>query len=104
MDPEAVADGIRGIQTLFPIFDYSAMLARVSDDAAICAAYRATDNNYARLQLFRIVKGDAGVGDVVQNYVNKTFHIENEYVMQLNPHKYDFVPEYIIDVCDQFIA
>ena len=28
---------------------------------------------------------------VLQKFVNETFHIENEYVMQLNPHKFDNV-------------
>ena len=39
--------------------------------------------------------------DVQKKFINETYHIENDYIMQLNPCKYDFVPQYIIDICDQ---
>lgn len=37
-------------------------------------------------------------------FVNESFHIENEYVMQLNPHKFDNVPEYVVLECDRVIS
>lgn len=40
---------------------------------------------------------------VLQKFVNETFHIENEYVMQLNPHKFDNVPEYVVLECERAI-
>jgi energy-coupling factor transporter ATP-binding protein EcfA2 len=104
--PMAVADvtkGTDGVKVEFASFDYAAMLAQLTDTGAMLAAYKAADNNYTKLQLFRIINGENHDNDVVKNYVNKTFHIENEYVMQLNPHKYDFVPEHIIAECDQFL-
>lgn len=29
----------------------------------------------------------------------KSYHIENEYVMQLNLHKFESIPEYVIEEC-----
>ena len=41
---------------------------------------------------------------VLQKFGNETFHIENEYVMQLNPHKFDNVPEYVVLECERVLA
>lgn len=68
------------------------------------AIYNAAENNYEKLQLFRIINNDNHENDIVKKYINEAFHIENEYIMQLNPHKYDFIPEHIIAECDQSMA
>ena len=41
--------------------------------------------------------------NVIQKYINETYHIENEYISQLDPSKYDMVHEFIIDECNNFI-
>jgi hypothetical protein len=41
--------------------------------------------------------------DVIMKYINESFHIENDYIMQLNPHTYDFVPEHIVRECDDWL-
>lgn len=33
--------------------------------------------------------------------MNETFHIENDYLFQLNPCEYDTIPQYIIEECDK---
>lgn len=81
-------------------FDYQVLFDRVSDRAAMIEAYKAAGNNYEKLQLFRIINNENHENDVIKKYINESFHIENEYIMQLNPHKYDFVPEHIIAECD----
>jgi hypothetical protein len=65
-------------------------------------------SNYERLQIFRIVfdkvEFDNKIDDsVFKHYVNKTFHIENDYLFQLDPSDYDTVPQFIIDICDKTI-
>lgn len=40
---------------------------------------------------------------VVQKFVNETYHVENDYMFQLDPRIYDTVPQYIVDVCNQAI-
>ena len=37
-------------------------------------------------------------------FINETFHIENEYIMQLNPRKYELVPSFIIDECNRIVS
>ena len=41
---------------------------------------------------------------VIKKFVNETFHIENDYLFQLNPLEYDTIPQYIIEECDKEIA
>jgi len=95
------------IAVKFPGFDYGQILAKLNDDDAMRALYAATSNRYEKLQLFRVITEGNDVGevdDVVQKFINETFHIENEYIMQLNPHKYDPVPEYIVRECNRLLG
>ena len=38
---------------------------------------------------------------VIKKFINEVFHLENDYLFQLNPVEYDTVPQYIIDECDK---
>lgn len=95
------------ITSFLPAFDYTKILAKINDKNSIMALYQTTHNRYEKLQLFRLINEgqDSGqVDDVVRKYIYETFHIENEYVMQLNPHIYDSVPEYIVKECDHLLG
>ena len=41
--------------------------------------------------------------EVFTKFVNETYHIENEYVMQLNPKEFDAVPEFVIAACTTLV-
>ncbi|MEN8265226.1 MAG: AAA family ATPase [Nitrospirota bacterium] len=87
-----------------PTFDYTNHLGVLNDNDQMISLYQSTNNNYEKLQIFRIMNaGNLPDNDVIQKFINETFHIENEYVMQLNPLKYDFIPQYIISECDKTI-
>lgn len=96
-----IANATAAIKMKLASFDYTTLLTAVLDDDLMKAAYTSATNGYEKLQLFRIIHNDNHDNDVVKKYINESFHIENEYIMQLNPHKYDSVPEYIIAECDQ---
>ena len=96
-----IAGATAEIQKKLPTFEYNKLLALVLDGAAMNKAYTTANNGYEKLQLFRVVNNDNHENDVVKKYINESFHIENEYIMQLNPHRYDSVPDYIIAECDQ---
>lgn len=85
-----------------PNFDYDALVAEVTDTNAIRAKFLATDVGYEKIQLFRIfdIKHD---DDVIRKFINESYHIENEYVMQLNPHKFESIPEYVITECERML-
>ncbi|MEA2112583.1 MAG: AAA family ATPase [Patescibacteria group bacterium] len=83
-------------------FDYETILERIKDVQNIKDIYNSSENNYEKLQLFRILKGDYA-SDVMKKFINESYHIENEFINQLNPLKFDLVPEFIIKECDEII-
>lgn len=108
MTPAEKAQAEKAIQRELPEFCYDDLLVTVNDRAALRRMFDDTSVGYEKLQLFRLIKGEASKekpeGDVVAKFVNETYHIENEYVMQLNPHFFDPVPEYVVEVCVQVLA
>ena len=38
---------------------------------------------------------------VVQKFINETYHIENDFICQLDPTKFDTVPEYVVEECSK---
>lgn len=104
MTPQDISFATAKIREKINLFDYQNLLAKVNDRAAMVEVYKVAGNNYEKIQLFRIINNENHENDVVRKYINESFHIENEYIMQLNPHKYDFVPEYIISECDKALG
>ena len=41
---------------------------------------------------------------VIRKYINETYHIENDFICQLDPTEFDPIPQYVIDECDKVIA
>jgi len=91
------------VRRYIPAFDYGQLVTDLKKPGALKARFDATMVGYEKVQLFRIMlalnpevsKGD----DVFTKFVNETYHIENEYVMQLNPRDFDAVPEFVIEAC-----
>lgn len=108
-DPMLQADiqqATKNIKNNFiPAFDYTNFLKIINDNTQMLSLYQERNNNYEKLQIFRIINaGNLPDNDVIQKFIHETFHIENEYVMQLNPLKYDFIPQYIISECDKNLS
>ncbi|WP_297482754.1 AAA family ATPase [Ferrovum sp.] len=108
MTVEEVDLAVTGIKEFIPNFDYDAVLSIINDKSGMKRRFQGANVGYDKLQLFRIYKevhqpADDG-DDILQKFVNESFHIENEYVMQLNPHKFDNVPEYVVQECDRVIS
>jgi hypothetical protein len=101
MNLEQIEIATKNIAERIQLFDYQGILDQVNNREAMVAAYKAAQNNYEKLQLYRIINNEKHESDVVRKFINESFHIENEYIMQLNPRKYDFIPEHIIDECDK---
>lgn len=59
--------------------------------------------NYEKLHLFRLTQERIQDSDVFNKYINETFHIENEYIMQINPRKYEIVPSFVIEECNKIL-
>lgn len=89
-------------------FEYADLLSELRRPGALQKRFENTDVGYEKVQLFRIMseldpvalRGD----DVFTKFVNESYHIENEYVMQLNPRDFDAVPEFVIASCTDLVA
>ncbi|MDA3780417.1 MAG: hypothetical protein PF487_09410, partial [Bacteroidales bacterium] len=103
MGEDAILKASIEIQEYISSFDYFAILERVKDYSQMINLYNLASNNYEKLQIFRILFPNSDGNDVINKFINESYHIENDYLLQLNPCKYDLVPYYIIDLCDQNI-
>lgn len=93
----------RAIQEYLNGFSYSEQIARVIDFDILKQLYYDCDSNYEKLQIFRIVFENANLNDVVKQFINKTYHVENDFIFQLDPAEYDTIPQYIVEICDSMI-
>ena len=91
------------IRVKLPSFDYHELLSRVADAALLRDAFLLSPHSYEKLQLFRLLLDQVAPNDVVQKFINETYHIENEYVMQINPCTYEIVPEFILEECERLV-
>jgi ABC-type Mn2+/Zn2+ transport system ATPase subunit len=81
-------------------FCYSSCYQNIIDNDEIKRLYSKSSNNYEKLQIYRILFNENNENRVIRKFVNETFHIENDYIYQLNPFKYQTIPHYIIKECD----
>ncbi|BFI44457.1 hypothetical protein YKD1_08760 [Yersinia pseudotuberculosis] len=87
-------------------FDYNHILSILNNNELMLDLYTNTDIDYEKLQLFRIINDEdkmKGISNVIRKYINETYHIENDYIMQLNPFKYEVLPEFVVQECDRFL-
>ncbi|OOY34026.1 hypothetical protein BOV88_12090 [Solemya velum gill symbiont] len=108
MNTGQIADAEVGIKKFISDFDYARVIAAIKDKVEMKRRFTEATVGYDKIQLYRIFKEVHGPANgqqdsILQKFVNESFHIENEYVMQLNPHKFDNVPEYVVLECDRII-
>ena len=87
-------------------FSYQNYIALVKNDKDMIKSYFNAINNYEKLHFYRIIFDDKTSlieSDAIRKFINESFHIENNYIYQLNPCKYQVVPQYIISECDKHI-
>ncbi|PKH62855.1 AAA family ATPase [Shewanella sp. Choline-02u-19] len=100
MDSGKLDKGISEIAGKIPELNYDEILARLKDTSALKELYYSCSNGYEKLQVFRLfeIKID---NSVLQKFINETYHIENEYICQLDPSQFDLIPEYVTLACDK---
>lgn len=107
MVSEEIEEAETEIQQHIPDFTYSSVIQLILDNSAMIELYKTCNNNYEKLHVYRLIfegNDEAEHADAVLKFINQAFHIENDYIYQLNPAKYQTVPQYVIEECDQYIA
>ncbi len=103
MTAEQKNDAQNKIKERITDFNYDALIQEINNTEAMKAKYHASQVGYEKIQIFRIIGGEHS-DHVITKFVNESYHIENEYVMQLNPHSFESVPEYVIAECDRLLG
>ena len=73
------------------------------DRAQLIALYHAAHSNYEKLQIYRMIFNAIDEEHVLRKFLNETYHVENDYLFQLNPLQYNTIPMYIVAECDRAI-
>ena len=103
MEPGKFANGCAEISNQLNGFSYPDLLNRLTDIGALKLLYGASANGYEKLQVFRLLGLNVG-NSVIQKFINESYHIENEFICQLDPAKFDTIPEYVIAECDKLLT
>lgn len=108
MTPQEINEGITAIALEIESFDYAQALELVLNDAKLIELYTCESNNYKKLHLYRILFENRPSEKIdsspIKKFIDQAFHIETDYIYQLNPAKYQTVPQYVVDECDRLIA
>jgi hypothetical protein len=108
LDERERKQAIAEIQKIIPDFDFDVLLAQLKDREILKSKFEDTDVGYEKVQIFRIasVLGDdvTPADAAFKKFVNESHHIENEYVMQLNPREFDAVPEHVVRSCSELLS
>ena len=106
LSPDELTTGIEEIQGYISDLpaDYPLLVSLFSDNGRIKALYHQSANGYEKLQLTKILLDiDAIENSVIRKFINETYHIENEFIFQLDPSKFDLIPEYVVKECDKIL-
>ena len=101
MTLEEIEEATNTIREYIDDFDYQTEYTKTKDNKLLKALYENSTSNYEKLQIYRVIFNENHENDVIRKFVNETFHIENDYLFQLNPREFDTVPQYIIDIGNQ---
>lgn len=116
MTAEQIYEGEREIGAYISGFKYTEVIKLIRDQDKLFEAYNNSSVGYEKLQYYRLLNlknpdksefrdtCNIEVDSIFKKYVNETFHIENDYLFQINPTKYEIVPDYILDECDRYIS
>lgn len=102
MDQANFANGCAEVSKQLNGFSYTEVLNQLTDISVLKLLYGASTNGYEKLQLFRLLELDVG-NSVIQKFINESYHIENEFICQLDPAKFDPIPEHVIAECDKLL-
>lgn len=97
---EEFEEGVLQIRAKFPAFDYQRIYERISDPATLIELYHNTTCGYEKVQLYRLIDSELEKNPIIKKYVDESYHVENDCLFQLNPEKYEIVPNYIVEFCN----
>jgi len=83
-------------------FSCTDLLNRVIGVNVLKSLYSASENGHEKLQIFRLLEFNID-NFVIQKFIKKTNYIKNEFICQLDPAKFDTIPEYVVSECNRIL-
>lgn len=84
-------------------FDYDEIVTLLGNESELKDLYANAKNGYEKLQIYRLLD-ENHKNSIIRKYINETYHIENDYICQLDPSEFDPIPQFVIDECDKALA
>ncbi|MGE5317481.1 MAG: AAA family ATPase [Chloroflexota bacterium] len=103
MDQAKFDNGCTEISNRLTRFSYNELLGRVCNVTEMKKVYAACTNGYEKLQICRLIDHEENEA-VIEKFIKQTYHIENEFICQLDPAKFDTIPEYVVAECDKIVT
>ena len=103
MEQDRFQNGCLEIEAKIAGFNYQNNLGQITNNQSLKPLYDACLNGYEKLQLFRLF-GVEVANSVIRKFINETYHIENEYICQLDPTQFDIIPEFVRLECDKSLV
>ncbi len=109
MNFEEINIGTNYIISWIPTFSYDLLIRNTITLDALIKSYNLETCNYFKLQLFRIILEFENnrvkiCDDNFLNHIDQTYHVENDYLYNLDFRKFEMIPEYIINKCNDFVS
>lgn len=101
MSEDSIKEAVDRIQKDIEGFNYDELLKNAFDNNNLFALYDSVQSKYEKLQIYRILFDPKKKSHVVRKFINETYHVENDYLFQLDPVKFNTIPNYIIAECDK---
>ena len=102
MESVKFSNGCTKVSSYLNGFSYPDLLNRVTNVNVMKSLYSDSENGYEKLQMFRLLELDIE-NSVIKKFIDETYHIENEFICQLDPAKFDTIPEYVVSECDRIL-
>lgn len=97
---ESFASGLDELEGIIGMtVDYSALLNSLEDPEKMLLEFDGASCNYEKLQIARVALQDTVEEPILKERMDDSVHVGNGYLYQLNPRKFELVPNYIIDLC-----
>ncbi len=105
---EEIQAGEELIKHYIADFDYDAYSQNIFTKEYLLQSFCEEGNSYFRLQVFRVILGVLNLrsrinDDPLLKYIDEQFHVENDYMFNLDFMKYDIVPDFIIPNCIEYL-
>ena len=109
MGDDEIKIGTAYIKNWIPDFSYDSVIKENLTINALSKAYKSETCNFFKLQLFRIIleldnNKTKFKDDILLKPIDKTYHVENNLMLNLDFREFEMIPEFIIKKCDEFIS